>query len=1130
MGWAGLIPHVDVHYVSLSGGNIPPYGSWEDASIDIRSAVLVASDGDTVVITNGTYETSAQVDVWRAITVKSVNGPSATVVDGRGDHRCFTLQNMDAVIEGLTISNGYVNSYNNAFDAYGGGIYCYYGGLISNCVLVGNAAEQGGGLYCSLYGRFMDGVIRGNSASNSGGGAYCQSNSFRGGIVRTIITENLAISNGGGGVFCDLDGFVTNCTLSGNSIATGVGGGACISGGRVIGCIITDNHAPTNGGGGVYVCGVIDAPGVVETCIISGNSATNGGGVLCDTYGIVTNCVIQENSASQGGGVHARNVCRVVNNTIVSNSADNGGGLYIDTGSIVNNCIVRENNAYYGGGVCMRSPEAAIRNSLILRNEAVYGGGVSVSDKDNSVENCTIVTNSAQYGGGVYCDHGGIFVNSIIYYNSAVFSGTNWYLHGTVGESYISFDNCCTMPRMFPEYGVSNIVEAPAFIDVDGGDYDIASNSPCINAGINADWMSAPQSWMDVSRDLHGDPRLVGEYVDIGAYEFQPPLPPVGVTASDGAYADYVLVTWGAPIGATRYRVYRGPQDDETTAALIADNVVQTNFYDNTITPGVLYYYWVSSGNQIGWSELSPPDSGYARMLPPSNVSATDGTYIDKVVVSWTASGGAQSYTLYRYTSNDTNGMSELAITTGTSYEDMSVSLGVVYYYWVRANGAMTTSELSVSDSGLAGMDAPTDVSATDGAYFDKIVLTWTGSADASYYIIYRNIVNDSGTATQMATSANTTYTDTDVWPGMTYYYWVRSYSSLYDTYSGFSEPDVGYAALNPQGGLDASDGAYSNKVVLTWPAVSGAYYYKVYRDTTNDNTTALQIGTSVTTHFDDVNVDIGRLYYYWLKVAAAMGDSGFSPSDSGYAFYAPSGVQASDGVYTDRVEITWHNMPDALSYNVYRSTSASAESAALIGSATGTAYSDASVSPGAVYYYWVAGVSETVIGPLSTDDSGHTTLTASSPEWKYKHKNKYDILIGKQISPSLSTYFHDGYMIALADTTATNYIDGPRKLESKRNGKMWKFKLKHQAIIKYTGKKRKLVYKVWKTMPPSRMICIIPPESAGSSSLKDGGVPVPEVKILLVPRDPTDTKGWRELVPEIIDTASDESQMTNPK
>jgi len=61
-------------------------------------------------------------------------------------------------------------------------------------------------------------------------------------------------------------------------------------------------------------------------------------------------------------------------------------------------------------------------------------------------------------------------------------------------------------------------------------------------------------------------------------------------------------------------------------------------------------------------------------------------------------------------------------------------------------------------------------------------------------------------------------------------------------------------------------------------------------------------------------------------------------------------------------------------------------------------------------------------------------------------------------------------------------------------------------------------------------MICIIPPESAGSSSLIDGGVPAPEVKILLVPRDPADTRGWRELVPEVIDTASDESQMTNPK
>jgi len=71
---------------------------------------------------------------------------------------------------------------------------------------------------------------------------------------------------------------------------------------------------------------------------------------------------------------------------------------------------------------------------------------------------------------------------------------------------------CCTTP---PPGGVGNFTNAPLFVDLAGGDLRLQSNSPCINAGLNA--------YAPAGLDLDGQPRIVGGTVDVGAYEFQGP-------------------------------------------------------------------------------------------------------------------------------------------------------------------------------------------------------------------------------------------------------------------------------------------------------------------------------------------------------------------------------------------------------------------------------------------------------------------------------------------------------------------------------------------------------------------------------------------------------------------------------
>ena len=82
------------HYVSPSGSHTPPFTNWPTAATDIQAAIDVAVDGDTVLVTNGTYDTGGvvvhealtnRIAITNAITVSSVcNGPEFTFIVGNG--------------------------------------------------------------------------------------------------------------------------------------------------------------------------------------------------------------------------------------------------------------------------------------------------------------------------------------------------------------------------------------------------------------------------------------------------------------------------------------------------------------------------------------------------------------------------------------------------------------------------------------------------------------------------------------------------------------------------------------------------------------------------------------------------------------------------------------------------------------------------------------------------------------------------------------------------------------------------------------------------------------------------------------------------------------------------------------
>jgi len=129
-----------------------------------------------------------------------------------------------------------------------------------------------------------------------------------------------------------------------------------------------------------------------------------------------------------------------------------------------------------------------------------------------------------------------------------------------------------------------------------------------------------------------------------------------------------------------------------------------TFFNDTTAIPGRIYYYWVRASNTYGASSFSAYNAGKrsdGKPPAPTNVSASDGTYIDRVEVTWAASSGATSYTVYRAPSLAALAKKTvLGTTSDTLFNDTTAIPGRIYYYWVRASNTYGTSSFSAYNAG----------------------------------------------------------------------------------------------------------------------------------------------------------------------------------------------------------------------------------------------------------------------------------------------------------------------------------------------------------------------------------------------------------------------------------------------
>jgi hypothetical protein len=233
-----------------------------------------------------------------------------------------------------------------------------------------------------------------------------------------------------------------------------------------------------------------------------------------------------------------------------------------------------------------------------------------------------------------------------------------------------------------------------------------------------------PISWSDGTPTATGTNDISGVYIGGIGNGFR-----IAAPADTATRTLYVYVAGWASGGKLTAHLSDGSAVDYVDTSFSS-----TGFYRPVYT---LTYRAASAGQQlvVQWTQTSGTGNiklqavALAGPSVPTNVSASDGTSATTVTVTWSASSGATSYTLYRSTSVGTLG-SSIGTTNNLSFTDTTVTAGTLYYYSVVATGAGGSSAPSAQDSGYAGIFIPGSLVGSGVASFAAVDLTATGTSD----------------------------------------------------------------------------------------------------------------------------------------------------------------------------------------------------------------------------------------------------------------------------------------------------------------------------------------------------------------------------------------------------------------
>ena len=309
------------------------------------------------------------------------------------------------------------------------------------------------------------------------------------------------------------------------------------------------------------VAGPADADAISVELIALGVTGGSVDGGLSDAYGgglfvsnaelTLTDVSVYDNrvtsrSRAYGGGIYLTDAAlqvvggKISDNTVTGAAASYGGGLYLapDAGNVtVRDAFLTGNSAAAtlpgkagaGGAVYTDSTALlSIANTQITGNTATDGAGVaSFAAANIELVNDTIAGNDAEYGGGIFAFGSVALYNTIVARNTDSTGSATSDICRSGGTLDLYADSVYSADAVLSSYtnwdvalGVNyaDNTELQLFAVAETGEYFLADYSQAIDCGDNSAARYADGS--TIKRDLAGNPRIEGDVVDLGAFEY----------------------------------------------------------------------------------------------------------------------------------------------------------------------------------------------------------------------------------------------------------------------------------------------------------------------------------------------------------------------------------------------------------------------------------------------------------------------------------------------------------------------------------------------------------------------------------------------------------------------------------